>query len=147
MGKKSIARNISTRSKKHFYDFFGKEIISLIDWEFDFKEERREAFAWEETIEDILDSENESWIKAVVPPSATEVAYRVYNFLRANRDEAEMLVSGMRSFVKGFDKLYLYQLADAQGTIDMRRYDFAIEYYKNKILKEQAESFQKEDNS
>ena len=51
----------------------------------------------------------------------------------------------MRSFVKGFDKLYLYQLADAQGIIDMRRYDFAIEYYKNKILKEQAESFQKED--
>lgn len=54
-----------------------------------------------------------------------------------------MVISGMRPFVKGFDKLYLYKLADEQGVINMRRYDFAIDYYKNKILKEQAENSSK----
>lgn len=51
-----------------------------------------------------------------------------------------MIVSGMQPFVKGLNKLYLYDVADAQGDLDMRRYDFAIEYYKSKILKEQAEN-------
>ena len=147
MGTWLTSRNITTRSKKYFNDFFGKEIISLIDWEFDFVEDRREALTWESTIEDIIDSENESWIKAVIPPEAGNVAYKVFNFLRKNRDEAEMLVSGMATFVKGLDRLYLYQLADAQGILDMRRYDFAIDYYKNKILKEQAKKNSKEDNS
>ncbi len=58
-----------------------------------------------------------------------------------------MLVSGMTTYIKGLDKLYLYQLADAQGVLDMRRYDFAIDYYKTKILKEQAKRLSKEDNS
>lgn len=51
-----------------------------------------------------------------------------------------MVISGMQPFIKGLDKLYLYQVADAQGILDMRRYDFAIEHYKSKILKEQAKN-------
>jgi hypothetical protein len=38
-------------------------------------------------------------------------------------------------------------LKSCLGVIDMRRYDFAIDYYKNKILKEQAKKNSKEDNS
>lgn len=76
----------------------------------------------------------------MIPPTATKVAHRVFKFLRKNRDEAEIVVSGMQSYVKGLDKLYLYKLADEQGVVDMRRYDFAIEYYKTKILQEQAEN-------
>lgn len=94
----------------------------------------------EGTIENILDSGDEEWIKAITPPSATKIAYRVFNFLRENRDEAEMVISGMQPYIKGLDKLYLYQVADAQGVLDMRRYDFTIEHYKSKILKEQAKN-------
>lgn len=50
-----------------------------------------------------------------------------------------MIISGMQSFTKGIDKLYLYNLAEKQG-FDMTRYEFAIDYYKNKILKQQAEN-------
>ena len=89
MGTWFTSRAITTRSKRNIKYFFGKEIISLIDWEFDFAEDRREALTWESTIEDIIDSENESWIKAVIPPEAGNVAYKVFNFLRKNRDEPE----------------------------------------------------------
>lgn len=92
-----------------------------------------------------MKSKHQPWIDAITPPKATDTAYKVFSFLRSNRDEAEIVVSGMQSFVKGLDKLYLYKLADEQGILDMRRYEFAIDYYKSKILKQQAEASQKQE--
>jgi hypothetical protein len=93
-----------------------------------------------------MDSEYEPWIKSIIPPNVGRIAFKVFNFLRENKDEAEIIVSGMQPFVKGLDKLYLYKLADEQGIVDMRRYDEIIDYYKSKILNEQAKNFNKKES-